>query len=127
ALAAAPRAPAPGETLRLGATAHNAAGAEHAHILVGASLYRSGVGYLDDAAHDAPVTLAAAADTAVARTFLVPAAAAAGRYDVLLSLYLDVDENGAIGTTDFALALATLPQAVEIVTDRLFADGFGAP
>lgn len=127
ALTATPRAPAPGETLRLGATAHNAAGAEHAHILVGASLYRSGVGYLDDAAHDVPVTLAAAADTAVARTFLVPAAAAAGRYDVLLSLYLDVDENGAIGTTDLALALATLPQAVEIVTDRLFADGFGAP
>lgn len=127
ALTATPRAPAPGETLRLGATAHNAAGADHAHILVGASLYRSGVGYLDDSAHDAPVTLAAAADTAVARTFLVPAGVAAGRYDVLLSLYLDVDENGAIGTTDLALALATLPQAVEIVTDRLFADGFGAP
>jgi hypothetical protein len=125
ALSAQPFAPAPGSTLRLGATAHNAAGAVHAHILVGASLYRSGVGYLDDAAHDAAVTLAAEAGTTVARDFLVPMGATAGRYDLLMSLYLDVDENGAITAGDFAMALVTLPSAVEVVTDRIFADGFG--
>lgn len=125
ALSARPTAPAPGETIRLGALAHNAAGAVHSHILVGASLYRSGGGYLDDSAHDAPASLAAGTDTVVARDFLVPVAATAGRYDLLVSLYLDVDENGAIAAGDLALALVTLPGAVEVVTDRLFADGFG--
>jgi hypothetical protein len=125
ALSARPYAPAPGNTLRLGAVAHNAAGAAHAHILVGASLYRSGAGYLDDAAHDAAVSLAAQADTAVARDFVVPMGATVGRYDLLMSLYLDVDENGSIAAGDLALALVTLPSAVEVVTDRIFADGFG--
>lgn len=125
ALSARPSAPTPGDTLRLAAMAHNAAGAAHAHILVGASLYRSGVGYLDDPTHDAPATLAAQADTAVSRDFLVPAGATAGRYDLLMSLYLDVDENGSIAADDIALALVTLPNAIEVVTDRLFADGFG--
>jgi len=126
AVAATPSAIPPGATLQLSATAGNAAGATHAHVLVGASLYRSGVGYVDDPSNDAPRSLPPG-DQAIARAFDVPAATPAGAYDVLLSLYLDVDEDGAIGAGDLPLALATLPAAVQILDDRIHADGFDAP
>jgi hypothetical protein len=115
-----------GATVQLSATAHNAAGAAHAHLLVGASLHRSGGAYIDDPAGDAPSSLPPG-DTAVARAFHIPAATPAGAYDVLLSLYLDVDENGAIGTGDMPLALVTATAAITIGgNDRIFADGFEA-
>lgn len=122
-VAALPAVLAPGATLHIAADATNTAGATHAHLLVGASLYRSGVGYVDDSAHDAALSL----DTgthAIGRDFHVPAATPAGSYDLLVSLYLDVDENGAITTTDLPLALVTAASAVQLADDRIFADGF---
>jgi hypothetical protein len=125
AVAATPSAIAPGATLQLSAIAGNAAGATHAHLLVGASLHRSGVGYVDDPASDAPLSLPPG-DQAIARAFHVPSATPAGAYDVLLSLYLDVDEDGAIGAGDLPLALATLPGAVQVLDDDIYANGFDA-
>jgi hypothetical protein len=125
AVTATPSAVAPGATLQFSATVGNAAGATHAHVLVGASLHRSGVGYVDDPANDAPLSLPPG-DQAIARAFDVPAATPAGAYDVLLSLYLDVDEDGAIGAGDLPLALVTLTGAVQVLADRIYADGFDA-
>jgi hypothetical protein len=126
AVVVAPAVVAPGATVQLSATAHNGAGAAHAHLLIGASLHRSSVGYIDDPAGDAPSSLPPG-DTAVARAFHIPAATPAGVYDVLLSLYLDVDENGAIGGSDLPLALVTSAAAIMIGgNDRIFADGFEA-
>ncbi|MCC6596330.1 MAG: hypothetical protein IT477_07490 [Rhodanobacteraceae bacterium] len=122
-LAATPAVIAPGATLQIDATASNSAGASHAHLLIGASLYRAGVGYLDDSAHDAPLELAGGSHP-VTRSFSVPAGAPAGSYDLLVSLYLDVDENGAISSTDLALALASASGAVQVGNDRIFSDGF---
>lgn len=124
-LAAQPASAAPGANLQLGADASNLAGASHAHLLIGASLYRSGVGYIDDSAHDAPLVLASGTQ-AIARSFQVPPATPAGSYDLLVSLYLDVDENGLISAADLALALATRSGAVQLVDDRIFQDSFEA-
>ncbi|HEY6940791.1 SpoIID/LytB domain-containing protein [Dokdonella sp.] len=125
AVVATPTTVAPGATAQLSATARNAAGAAHAHVLVGASLYRSGVGYVDDPAHDAATSLPPG-DSAVARAFHVPVTTPPGTYDVLISLYLDVDENAAIGAGDVPLALVTVTGAIEVGGDRIYANGFEA-
>lgn len=119
-------APQAGDTLRIAADAYNTAGAQHAHILFGASLYRSGTGYLDDASGDAPLSLAPGGN-AVTRTFHIAPTAATGDYDLLVSLYLDVNEDGAVESTDLPLALTTLPAALTVIDDRIFADDFGLP
>ncbi len=111
------------------AQASNAAGAAHAHLLMGASLYRSGVGYIDDGANDARLSLAPGTH-AVARPFHVPPGTPPGSYDLWVSLYLDVDENGSISTADLPLALQTVPAAVTIQVSGsdIFSDGFeGSP
>ncbi|MGN6517941.1 MAG: SpoIID/LytB domain-containing protein [Dokdonella sp.] len=126
AVTAVPSTTAAGATVQLSAAAHNAAGAAHGHLLIGASLHRSGAGYIDDPAGDVPSSLPTG-DTTVARAFHIPAATPSGVYAVLLSLYLDVVENGAIGPGDLPLALVTATAAITIGgTDRIFADGFEA-
>jgi hypothetical protein len=118
---------APGATVHIDATATNDAGASHAHLLVGASLYRSGVGYVDDSAHDAPLALATGSH-AITRDFHTPVSLAPGSYDLLVSLYLDVDENGAITAADLPLALTATAHALQVVDDRIFTNGFdGTP
>ena len=116
---------APGGSVSISATATNAAGAEHAHLLIGASLYRSGVGYLDDASNDMILSLAAGSHP-IQREFAVPSVATVGSYDVLLSLYLDVDEDGSISTADQAMALLRAEGAltVTVLPDQIFFDGF---
>ena len=103
----------PGDSLQISATATNLASAPHDHLLIGASLYRSGVGYLDEPGNDTPVSLTSGSQT-IQRTFAIPALAPQGSYDLLLSLYLDVDENGIISAKDLALALARVNDAVQI-------------
>lgn len=126
-LTAQPALTTAGAQIELGADASNLAGASHAHLLIGASLYRSGVGYIDDSAHDAPLVLATGSH-AITRAFTIPPATAPGSYDLLLSLYLDVDENGTISSADLPLALATQVAAVQLIDDRIFADAFdGSP
>ena len=122
-LAAQPAAAAPGTLIQLSADADNTAGASHSHLLIGASLYRSGVGYIDDAAHDSALVLATGTQ-AITRAFEIAPGTPAGSYDLLVSLYLDVDENGAITSADLPLALATRTAALQLIDDRIFADGF---
>ena len=120
-----PSAVAPGDTLQITATASNAAGAEHGHLLIGASLYRSGVGYLDDSANDSALILAMGSHP-IQRSFDVPSTAPIGSYDVLLSLYLDVDEDGAISAADLPMVLLRAEGTLTITmpTDRIFTNGF---
>jgi len=114
---------AAGESVQLSAQAGNSAGAAHAHLLIGASLYRSGSGYVDDAANDTALSLAQG-NQAVSRRFDTPAALGIGAWDVLLSVYLDVDENGSISATDLPLALIRSNGALRVIDDRIFAHGF---
>ncbi len=124
-ISAMPSTVAPGDTLQIAATASNAAGADHGHLLIGASLYRSGVGYLDDSTNDSALILAPGSHS-IQRSFAVPSTAPLGSYDVLLSLYLDVDEDGAISAADLPMALMRADGVLTITvpTDRIFADGF---
>lgn len=92
---------------------------------MGASLYRSGVGYIDDGANDAPVSLAPGTH-AVTRDFRVPSGTPAGSYGLWVSLYLDVDENGSISVADFPIVLQTVSATVTIQDpgSGIFADDF---
>lgn len=123
--AATPSTAVPGTTVELSAQAASMTTAEHAHLLIGASLYRSGTGYIDDSANDKPLALSPGTHS-VGRPFEVPATAPPGSYDMLISLYLDVDENGQITADDLPLALLTIPQAVKIVDGdgEVFEDRF---
>ncbi|HLS05059.1 MAG TPA: SpoIID/LytB domain-containing protein [Wenzhouxiangella sp.] len=112
--AATPSTAAPGTAVELSALANNMSTTEHAHLLIGASLYRSGTGYIDDSANDKPFALPSGTHS-VGRPFEIPATASPGSYDVLISLYLDVDENGQITAHDLPLALLNIPQALQVL------------
>ena len=123
-LSVSPSSIAPGGSVSISATAMNVAGAAHAHLLIGASLYRIGVGYLDDAGNDSVLSLAPGSQP-IQRDFAVPLTATAGSYDVLLSLYLDVDEDASISAADLPMALLRSNGALTVAgLDRIFADGF---
>lgn len=124
-VAAQPSTILPGAIFQISAQAHNHAGATHSRLLMGASLYRSGVGYIDDSTNDTAQAVQPGTQV-VARDFLVPVGTSAGVYDVLVSLYLDVDENGLISSADLPLALVTASAALHITSPAaaIFADGF---
>lgn len=125
AAAASPATALPGSTIQLQAQAGNLASANHAYLLIGASLYRSGIGYIDDPANDSPISLASGTH-AIARDFVIPAGTPPGSYDVLVSLYLDVNENGQISSADLPMALITATAALEVLAleDEMFDDRF---
>jgi len=110
--AAAPPRVGRGQRFALQATVANLAELPQQHVLIGASL-RRGARVLSDPAHDAPAVLAPGTGTA-SRFFDVPRFAPLGTYDLLVALYEDVDENGAIGGADLPLQLLTLPGAVRV-------------
>jgi hypothetical protein len=101
-----------GQRFTLQAAVSNFASLPQQHVLIGASLRRA-ARVLSDPAHDALVVLAPGQGTAT-RDFDVPRFAPLGTYDLLVALYEDVDENGAIGGADLPLQLLTLPGAVRV-------------
>ncbi len=113
----------PGQSFTVHANVENLAAATHQHLLMGASLYASGSGYIDDSSHDKPFDQAPGSGNHT-RLFDVPASTAGGTYDLLVSVYLDVDENDSISGDDLALTLVTLNNAVQVIDDRIFDDGF---
>jgi hypothetical protein len=117
-----PPVAAPGQTITFSLTLANLAAQAHDPVWIGASLYSVATGYVSDPARDAGVRLDPGTQ-ARTRDFLLPAGLAAGSYDVLVALYLDIDGNGAINSGD--LALTTLRQdAVLAVGQGVFVDGF---
>jgi hypothetical protein len=104
---------APGQTFSLSSTATSAAEVAHTHVLLGASLSSAATGDISDPPRDVLVTLAPGANE-VSRSFVVPAATPNGVFDLLVALYDDVDENGAIGSNDVALHLATRAAALRV-------------
>jgi len=122
-----PASAAPGATLSLQLSLSNLAAQTHPQVFLGASLYRSGVGYLNDPGNDIAVALAPGANAA-SRPFAIPAGAPDGSYDLVVALYLDIDGNAALNSGDLALTLATVPGAVTLASSPLlFADGFETP
>ncbi|MEZ5483584.1 MAG: SpoIID/LytB domain-containing protein [Lysobacteraceae bacterium] len=123
AIVADPAQASAGTLLSLSALAASTAGETHQHLLIGASLYAAGVGYIDDPANDSPLVLDPGSQL-VARGFSVPPGTPPGSYDVLYALWLDVDEDGMISSIDLPLAFISEPAAFSIPQSALFADGF---
>ncbi|MCE7958341.1 MAG: hypothetical protein DYH06_10460, partial [Acidobacteria bacterium ACB2] len=102
-----------GGTFTIDVGAANDAETTHARVYAGASLYRSGVGWVSDPPHDANVPLSPGAN-AVSRLFTVPAGTPDGTYDLVVALWLDASAGGTIGSGDLALVSTTLAGAVEV-------------
>ena len=102
-----------GGTFTIDIGAANDAESTHARVYAGASLYRTGVGWISDPPHDANVPLSPGAN-AVSRLFTVPAGTPDGFYDLVVALWLDASAGGTIGSGDLALVSTTLPAAVEV-------------
>jgi hypothetical protein len=117
-----------GGSLQLQFNLFNLAAQTHAPVFLGASLFRSGQGYVSDPPNDAGVSVATGASLHT-RDFDLPADLASGSYDLLVALYLDIDANGAINSGDFALVSESVPDAVIILAavDAVFSDGFESP
>lgn len=114
----------PGETLVIDYSARNLAATTHHWALLGASLRLPPDPYVDDPGNDAPANLPSG-QSIQQRVFDLPAALPPGRYDLYGSLYLDIDENGAISSADLAQALLQRPGSVSVVaaSDLIFYDG----
>ncbi len=108
-----PATVAPGGTFAIRVDATDLAGLGHDRILVGASLRGAGGGWISDPPHDATVSLVPGSNT-VSRQFTVPAGAAPGVYDLAVSLFLDVNEDGAISGDDLVLGFAIHQGAVTV-------------
>ncbi len=80
-------------------------------IMIGASLYNGT--YLDDPPRDRNVSVPPGT-TATYRLFVIPSTADTGLYDLVVTLWFDVDENGAINSRDFPMATKWMYSAVSV-------------
>jgi hypothetical protein len=82
--------------------------------LLGASIQLSGGGpVLSDPANDRKATIRPGSSS-VSRPFIVPATAAPGTYDLLVSLVADVNNNGRIDSEDRAWDLKIFPRVLQV-------------
>jgi hypothetical protein len=119
----APASAGPGQLITLNLDLSNLAGQAHDPVYIGASLFRTGNGFVSDPAHDLGVRLESGAQQR-SRNFQLPANLSAGVWDVLVALYLDIDGNGAINSGDLALTSARQNGVLTIVDGPLFVNGF---
>ncbi|MEO8672407.1 MAG: SpoIID/LytB domain-containing protein [Tahibacter sp.] len=122
-LVATPTSVSAGSSFAIQVGVDNRAGASHSHLLIGASLYKSGIGYISDPSGDAAL-VALSGSGSGSRAFAVPAATATGIYDLIVALYLDVDENGLISSDDLAMNSTTRIAYISVGNDRIYASGF---
>jgi hypothetical protein len=109
-----PNSVSPGQTFTITINANNYAGLSHTQIIIGASLYSSSTGYISDPSHDSKITLDTGSNN-VNRYFTVPSSTPAGTYDLVVALWLDVDENNQITTTDLLMDLKTYYATVTVL------------
>ncbi|MEN3047079.1 MAG: SpoIID/LytB domain-containing protein [Candidatus Hydrothermales bacterium] len=103
----------PGDTFIIFYDIYSFCEKRHEKILLGASLYNTSVGFIDDPPNDSLVTLPIGASTR-ARKFIVPNKASYGIYDLWAALWFDVDEDANITGNDLDLYLLILKDAISI-------------
>lgn len=120
-----PAAVHPGQSFTISVQARNRAAEPHERVLIGASIRRSGGSWISDPGNDAPVILPSGLSSNQ-RVFQVPAGAAAGSYDLAVSLFLDIDENQQITSADLLQASLQQPAAITVLplSTEIFRDGF---
>lgn len=122
---AEPAVVVPGASFDIALQTLNRAAQSHQAVLVGASIRRGSDPWISDPANDQPAELAAGTGIAT-RDFVVPAGTPPGNYALWVSLYLDIDGDGAISSADLVQSLVQFPDAliVDLAEEPLFADGF---
>lgn len=120
--ASVPAQAQPGSTISIQIQASNLAAEAHA-VRLGASLFRSGVGFVSDPPNVVAATLDPGPNLR-SRAFALPPGLAPGLYDLWTALYLDIDGNGAINSGDLALAADQRVGVLQVGGDALFEDGF---
>lgn len=123
-----PASVAPGDSFEIVVEALNRAGESHQRILIGASVRRASDPFVSDPPNDQLIELPPGSSLAT-RSFVMPEGAVPGSYALWVSLYIDVDGDGAISANDLVQALLQLPdalqvQAAELPPEVVFADGF---
>ncbi len=86
----------------------------HDQVMLGASLYSDATGYISDPSTDQKVTVYPGS-TDVSRAFNVPGWVPSGTYDLVVALWLDVDEDGAITAADLPLVSYVIPSAIMVM------------
>ena len=102
-----------GQVLQINVTAENHAGLSHDQIIIGARLYSVSTNYIDDVVNDKKIILLPGSNNA-SRLFRVPSSTPNEIYDLLVSLWLDIDEDGKITADDLSLDLITLESAISV-------------
>jgi hypothetical protein len=125
-----PASIAPGENFDIVMDTLNRAGESHQRVLIGASIRRASDPFISDPAHDQLIELPPGSNLAT-RNFVVPEAAEPGSYALWVSLYIDIDSDGAISNDDLVQALLQLPNALQVQAaqppqDSVFVNGFEA-
>lgn len=103
----------PGGVFAIQVSALNYSELAHTQVMLGASLYLAGTGYISDSSSDQKVTLYPGS-TDVSRTFTLPDSAPSGSYDLIVALWLDVNEDSAITGADLPLVSYVVPGAVMV-------------
>jgi hypothetical protein len=85
----------------------------HDQLMLGASLYSNATGYISDRTTDQKVAVYPGW-TDVSRVFNVPPWAPSGAYDLVVALWLDVDEDSAITGADLPLVSYLIPEAIVV-------------
>jgi hypothetical protein len=114
----------PGERITIALSAGNLAASAHEDVLIGASLRRGNDPFVDDPPNDRQVVLPSGASS-TERFFDLPTALPAGFYDLWLALWIDVDGDGSISSTDLVQELIVLDSAIEVGA-KIFEDRFEA-
>lgn len=109
----APQAVSPGERITIALAAGNLAAATHDRVLIGASLRRDSDPFIDDPANDRLVALPAGLSS-TERNFDLPQTTPPGTYDLWLALWIDVDRDGAVSSTDLVQDLIVVDAALRV-------------
>lgn len=103
-------------TINLNVTSY--AEISHSQIMIGASLYSSSTGYISDPSNDNKITLNPGSNTP-SRQFTTPSNIPEGTYDLIVAIWLDVDENNQVTSSDLSLTSFTLSSAI-IVSNIIY-------
>ncbi len=103
----------PGDTFVIYYDIYSYCEKKHENILLGASLYNSNVGFIDDPQNDSLVIIPPQVSSR-ARIFVIPQNTPYGLYDLWTALWIDVDEDGNITGNDLDLYLFILQGAISI-------------
>jgi hypothetical protein len=103
-----------GDTLTLWYWVNNYAELSHNQMVLGASLYSTAIGYVSDPANDL-VTSAPPEYSDQYRWFTTPSWLPSGSYDLIVALWIDVDEDGTLTSLDMPLVMYRWPSAITVL------------